>query len=86
MGDAPGDVGPGRVSLRRDQLGHVVEGNDVAVFRLARLLGRHAHQIGSFLAAEHQPDMALRGAGRLGLRLVQDLPHFRHDVGELLAE
>ena len=31
MGDAPGDIGPGRLALGAQQLGHVVEGDDEAV-------------------------------------------------------
>ena len=36
MGDAAGDVGPGRGALRGDQLGDVVEGDDVAMVGIGR--------------------------------------------------
>ena len=42
MGDAARDVGPGRGALRRNQFGDVVERDDIAVARLAGLLGADA--------------------------------------------
>ena len=35
MGDPPGDIGPGRRPLSRDQIGDVVEGDDIAEDLLA---------------------------------------------------
>ena len=50
MRDAPGDVGPGRVALRRDELGDVVEGHDMAMLGLFGGLGRHPHDETAVLA------------------------------------
>src|SRR5260370_24997805 len=50
MGDAAGDIGPGRGALRRHQFGDVVKRDDVAVIRVRRLLGSDPHP-GSAVAA-----------------------------------
>ncbi len=44
VGDAARDVAPGRGALRGDELGDVVERDDVAVARLAGLLGADANR------------------------------------------
>src|SRR5258708_27087215 len=44
MGDAAGDIGPGRGALRRHQFGDVVKRDDVAVVRIRRLLGGDPHR------------------------------------------
>ena len=45
-----GNVGPGRGTLRQDQLGDVVDGDDVAVLGVLRLFAGHAHGEITFLA------------------------------------
>ena len=42
LGNAPGDVGPGGGTLRQHELGHVVDGDDVAVLGLRSLLAGDA--------------------------------------------
>ncbi len=85
VGDAAGDVGPGRGALRGDQLGDVVEGQHRAVVLLALLLARHAHREVALLAADDERDLVLRAA----LVLVGAAEHGRelgHRLGERAAD
>jgi hypothetical protein len=44
MGDAPGDIGPGRLALGSQKLRHIVEGDDEAVALGLAALGADAQQ------------------------------------------
>src|ERR1700722_2356915 len=59
VGDAAGDVGPGRGTLRQNELGDVVDGDDVAVLGVRRLFAGHAHGEITFLAVARDRDLAL---------------------------
>ena len=63
MGDAPRDIGPGRIALRRDEFGDVVEGHDMAVLGVIRALGRDPHDEAAILLAGPEIDLAF---GRTG--------------------
>src|SRR5262249_39952573 len=77
---------PGRGSLRADEFGDVVERDDVAVFALRRLLGRHAHRkvaLATAAADRHLPlNQALNACSRVG----DDVAELGYDVGERFAK
>ena len=91
VGDAARDVGPGRGALRENQLGDVVDGDDVAVLGLGRLLAGDAHREIALLAVAGDRDLALdqaliaaarggKNLGELGRDLVRAggrAPRFR---------
>ena len=86
MGDAPGHVRPGRLALRRKQLGDVVEGDDEADDLLPVELGGDAHEQvarGSIDAREH--DRTLAAPARTAARFDQQLGHFGHGLGQFPA-
>ena len=86
VGDAPGDVGPGRRALRRDEVGDVVERHDVALVRAPRGFGRDPDVEVAFPSAAHERDLRLIHAvarhlgldqhgGELGKLLGKGLAH-----------
>ena len=86
VGDAAGDVGPGRGALRGDQLGDVVEGDDVAALGIDGLLAGDAHRDVAVAAAAADRDLALDQALAARSRLVDDLLELRRDLVERAPE
>ena len=86
MGDAARDIGPGRGALRDDQIGDVVERDDIAVFGFARLLGRHAHRQIALAVFATDRHLALHQPLRAGSGGVEEFGEFRHDIVERPAE
>ena len=86
VSNAAGDVGPGRGTLRQHQFGDVVDGDDIAVFGLARLLAGHAHRIVSLLAVARQRDLPLHQPLIAALRGLKNLAEFGRDSRKRLAE
>ncbi len=85
MRDAPRDVGPGRLALRRLQLRDVVEGDDEAVRPVAAQLRADAHQ--QRAPAALRPDLHLTDARPLGVleRLGEQGCEVRHDLGQAVT-
>ncbi len=86
MGDAAGDVGPGRGALGGDQRGDVVEGHDVAVLGIGRLLGGDAHRDGAVAAVAADGGVALDQALAAGARGVDEFLELRRDLLELAPQ
>ena len=85
-GDASGDIGPGSLALRRQQLGDVVEGDNEAADFLRIVLGGDAHQKGAGAVAAG--DLHLRLGQPIGTthRLFQEAGHLRRDLGQVFAD
>src|SRR5579883_3549588 len=87
VGDAAGDVGPGRLALRRQQLGDVVEGNDEAADLAAvDALGGDADQKGAGAVVALDLDLRLGQPLRPARRVVEQAGHLRRDQGEVGAD
>ena len=86
VGDAAGDVGPGRGALRQHQFGDVVDGDDIAVLGFARLLAGHAHRIISLLAVARERDLTLHQPLIAAARGLKNLGEFGRDRRQRLAE
>ena len=89
VGDAASNVAPCRGALRGDQLGDVVERDDVAVARLAGLLGADADRQVALMAVARDRDLALHQALRAlarGLHHVVELgQHVRQRMVQRLG-
>ncbi len=90
MGDAAGDIGPGGLALRRQELGDVVEGDDKAADLAAVLLGvgfggdaneQRAHAVGA-----SDLDLGLRQPVRPPGGLLQEPGHFGGDFCKVLSD
>ena len=68
MGDAARDIGPGCLALRREQLGDVVEGDDIAFGFAVDALGGDADQQYRARAGAHELNLHFRQAFRRGIR------------------
>ena len=86
VGDAAGDVGPGRRALREHQLGDVVDGDDVAVIGLGGLLAGDAHRKIALLTVAADRHLALDQPLIAAARRVEDLGEFGRDFGQRTAE
>ena len=87
VGDPPGDVRPGRLALSRQQLGDVVEGDDIAVDSALPLLGGgpgEQRAQGPFGRGER--DLALADAAGTPHDRVQEVGELGQDRAELLAQ
>ena len=82
MGDAPGDVGPGRRALGGHQLRDIVEGDHVADDIAAKAFGRHAREKGVEPSLADELDLRLLHAVRA---LHDPLEKVRH-LGDRLAQ
>ena len=86
VGDAAGDVGPGRGALRAHQLGDVVERHHVAVLGGAGLLAGDADRQVALAAAAVDGDLALHQALQAGERGGDHAGELRHDLGQRPSE
>ncbi len=87
VGDAPGDVRPGRRALGHDEIGDVVEGDDRADVAAAGALARHHHGEGALLAADVERHLVLRaGLERVLVLLVEHGAERGYGVLQLLAD
>ena len=86
VGDAAGDIGPGRLALRRQQFGDVVEGDDKAADLIVAVLGGDAHQQRAGAVAAGELNLRLRQPVGPALGLVQQHRHLGRDFGEVLPD
>ena len=86
MGDAARHIRPCGRTLGDDEIGDVVEGDDVAVTAVAGILTGHLHIQRPFLAAPHDVDLLAEVAARPGVGLVDDLFDLRRDLRQLRAD
>ncbi len=82
VSDAPGDVGPRGVALRRDKLGDIVERHDESVLGMIRRLGRYAHEQAALLAPRHDADLPLGRARRFDGSLIDERGEGDHRIGD----
>ena len=85
MGDAAGDIGPGRRALRRDEIGDVVERHYVAARLALRLLTGDADGNGALATAAHKLDLLLQSA-LASLGLGEQGGDLRHHIRQRLAD
>ena len=84
--DAAGDIGPGRLTLRRQQFGNVVERNDEAADFAAIMLRRDADEQSAGAGPADELHLRLGEPLRTAPSLVQQAGHFRRDQGETLPD
>ena len=77
--DSPRHVAPGRHALRHDEVGHVVEGDDIALEpAVVGVPRRDADQKVALAALAAEPDLGLGDAALAFVEPVQELGELRH--------
>ena len=86
MGDAAGDIGPGRRALGGNQIGDVVEGDDMIAADFLFLFRRDAHVYGALAATPADGDLAMVDSQWTFERRGDQFGKLRHDRFDLLAD
>ena len=86
MGDAAGDIGPGRGALRLDEIGDVVERDDEAVVGGVVPFERHAGGDDPLAAVPGDRHLFLNQSDPVDLGAPQKVGDLRQDAGDRLSE
>src|SRR5260370_33890850 len=86
VGDAAGDIGPGRGALRRHQFGDVVKGDHIAVVRICRLLRGDPHRDSAVAAIAVNRGLSLDEALATEPRRFDQVLELGHDLFERVPE
>ena len=83
VGDAPGDVAPRRHALRHDEVGHVVEGDDVALeVAVVGLAAGDADEEVALAGAAAELDLGLGDAALALVEAVEEVGELRHRLAD----